>query len=101
VYNSNENTDCLVTYSQQFTQLHLKDETRPCLDTDPTSSFILFVGGGDGMLTMIGTKEQRGEIELIWLSDTRTPKVNDYEVHQKKIHAVSVHPINPNTIATG
>eukprot|EP00026_Physarum_polycephalum_P005728 Phypoly_transcript_05766.p1 GENE.Phypoly_transcript_05766~~Phypoly_transcript_05766.p1 ORF type:complete len:358 (+),score=56.82 Phypoly_transcript_05766:91-1164(+) len=77
---------CADLATGMFTQLHIKDETRTCLDTHPDSASILFVGGGDGVLTMI---------------DTRTPKVNEYEVHQKKIHSVSVCPGDPNIVATG
>jgi WD40 repeat protein len=76
---------CADITTGMFTQIHKNDETRVCLDMDPNSSSILFVGSGNGILTMI---------------DTRTPKVSEYEVHQKKIHSVSVHPVTPHTIAT-
>lgn len=45
-----------MTNLKQFTQLHLKDETRTTLDVDPNSSHIVYVGSGDGVLTILGTQ---------------------------------------------
>jgi len=70
----------------QFLQLYYDpDETRNCVDCDPTSNYIVYSGSGTGNLTMI---------------DTRSKKPVHHDLHQRKLYSVSVKPDTPHTIAT-